>query len=276
MGLAAAVLWLSAGAGAQAQTAAPVDALIDACADVGGDMDRLRCYDLAAAARRSAAAAVKTLPARAEAPPRPSPSLRFDLGYGFSAGDYVGTLALPSHAALAVKSFTGGAGGGPIGEVWLDDWPRRNLSIGLEYIRIANRGSLTANLPAGLSFLTDPVYAHLGVELQADMGLINLAYRPRGLGWLRPVVGVGVGGGYGYAAQNYRLYNDFFGQAVGGSRTASPIPIAQVFAGVDANLTRGLYGSLMGRLMGVSGHPIGVDQSYADFVVSTTLGYRFP
>jgi hypothetical protein len=273
-----AALTLCAPAGAWAAGAAP-DPRLAGCAEIAEDLARLRCYDGLARPHPSPSA-IQTLPVDAPAPPAPRPraapvGLRLDGGWGASVGDYVGTLSLPSHGALKIDSQTGGAGGGVLAEAWLDGWPSRDLSIGMEYIRIDNRGALDLALPAGLSILTDPVDANLSLRVAADVGMLNLAYRPRGFGWLRPVIGVGVGGGSGYASYSYLLSNAFLGQALGGSRSRSPFPMVQAFAGVDAELPRHVYLSLTGRLMTVNGHPIGLNQSYTDLVIGTTLGYKF-
>jgi len=140
---------------------------------------------------------------------------------------------------------------------------------------VNNRAALTARLPQGVSILTDPVYAHLGLGVRADIAMVNLAYRPASLGWIRPVVGLGLGAGYGTAYSTSLLSNAFIGSYGSLGEASSAVPALQAFAGVDVRLSRRLYLSVIPRLLWVSAKPVGVDQSYTDAMVATSLGYRF-
>jgi hypothetical protein len=253
------------------------------CGALSDDAARLRCYDRLARSNSSkssndivtlsdantAASSPKVSPHR---PPRP---LRIELGYGSAIGDYSGVLSVSSQGRLKVDSATGGSGAGLMGQIWLDDWPRKSFSVGLEYIRIDNHGSLTAILPQGGSVLTNPVYGYLGVGVRADVAMANIAYRPASFGWIRPVAGLGLGVGYGSASENFALQNAFIGNSNTASKATAPFPVLQGFVGVEADLPHRVYVSLMSHVLLVSARPVGIDQSYTDYIIETNIGYRF-
>jgi hypothetical protein len=249
------------------------------CGEIAGDAERLQCYDVIG---RSGTAKADVLRLPEDAPedgPRPEPraahAIRAEVGYGVAIGDYAGALGLPAKGYLEANSATGGSGGGLEGAIWFDGWPARSLSVGIQYFQVDNRGALDATLPKGLSVLTDPVYGHLAVSVQADLVMLNLAWRPSGYRRIRPVVGVGLGAGYGTASEHARLSNAFIGTTEDVSKASSPFPALQGFVGVEADLTDRIYLSVIPRIVLISGHPVGVNQRYADFILGADIGYRF-
>jgi hypothetical protein len=105
--------------------------------------------------------------------------------------------------------------------------------------------------------------------------MINLAYRPSGLSWIRPIIGLGVGGGYGSAAGSDAFRNAFLGDAIGGTSTRSPIPALQIYTGFEAKLTDRFFVSVTPRLLWVGAAPFGDGPRYTDFILGTNVGYRF-
>lgn len=258
------------------------------CGTVADDGDRLRCYDDTGARAASAAPdAIMLLgDAKAVAPSdlvqqpdgrsgRSRHPIRIELGYGVAIGDYAGSAKISPQGTLEINSATGGSGGGFMAEAWLDDWPHKDFSIGLEYLEINNRGELSATLPHGVSILTDPIYAHLALAVQADALMVNFAYRPAGAGWMWPVAGFGLGVGYGTATVDGLLSNSFVGAHSGLSDASSAFPAIQGFAGVEARISNRLYFSVIPRIFVVSARPFGINESYTDFILGTNLGYRF-
>jgi hypothetical protein len=281
------------GSAAQAADSVTPDRIVDdlrQCREVADDAARLRCYDDAiahqakpaadAAAPASRSAASATAAASPSPPPLPplkprAPlEVRVDAGYSFAFGDYAGSSKV-SGGTLEANSATGGLGGGLLAEAWLDNWPGTNQSVGLEYLQINNRAEVTATLPKGVSILTDPVFAQLDGAIQAHLVFFNYAYRPPGLGRFRPVMGAGLGFGYATATVGAFFSNDFTGVVRPQSASSSPIAGVQGFIGVEASLSDRLYVSLIPRVVVVSGHPIGVNQRYLDFILGANLGYRF-
>lgn len=257
-----------------------VAAQVRDCRAMADDAVRLRCYDAVAAGRGEDIVSLRPSEGQAPAPPGEddaSPArhgLRIDVGYSAALGNYTGSSKV-SGGTLTSKSATGGLGGGMLAEAWLDHWPAKDLSVGLEYMQINNRGELNADLPRGVSILTDPVYAHLGLALRTDTAFFNLAYRPHTSGRVRPILGAGLGVGYGTAVENNLISNAFIGADGNESRTHFPFAGLQAFAGVEANLTDRIYLSMIPRVFAVSAHPIGKNQRYLDFVLGANLGYRF-
>ena len=211
----------------------------------------------------------------------PAPTVRhpfrvtsIDIGDGPAIGVFTGQLAL-SNGTLTSGSATGGSGGGLEAELWFDDWPWRDTAFALQYIKLENRADLSANMPDGVSVLTDPVNAHLGVGVAADLLFANLAYRPQARWGIRPVIGAGLGIGYGTASENNQVYNAFIGASSGSTRSSSFLPMLQAFSGVEVNLPKNIYFSFTPRILWMSARPIGKSLQYTDVILDSSFGYRF-
>ena len=276
-----------------------VDRTFLACAAITDDTSRLNCFDAAVASgansRPSYRAIISqssrtvTLPAAlsptgmtnpaqtpsAAAAPAPAgsvPRFRIAIGYGIGVGDHAGSFKVLS-GHLDLQSAVGSSGGLVSAQVWADRFLGRDWTVGLEYLAIRNEGTATLTLPRGLSILTDPVTAGAQVKLRADLMFLNVAYRPDG-GWVHPLIGGGVGIGYGHGSAGYGFENAFVGGFSGVAVVGKPIAGVQLFTGIEFDLGDHGYFSVMPRVVIIDGHPIGVDQRYMDFGVIGTLGWR--
>ena len=283
--LAAAVLFGASGAQAKDHVDPATEQLL-ACKAVTDDVARLRCFDAAAATVPAPSAAAGDVirledAAAPAAPPISGPtsasrhSVRFEAGYGAAIGDYSGPSKVARHRTLISQAATGGAGGGVLGEVWVDDWPLKNLSAGLGYVEIDNYASIAAKLPQGVSILTDPIYAQVSATAHAKLVMMNLAYRPRGFGRIRPIVGLGIGGGYGAVNGLEVFQNAFVGSGSVQEHMHAVLPALQVYTGVEADLTDRLYVNLLPRLLWIGAAPFGNGLHYTDFILGANVGYRF-
>jgi len=249
---------------------------VEHCGEIGGNAERLACYDTLNRGARGPAE-ILTLadpPAGETHAPRRRHPLRAETGYTGASGSYAGS-SKTSGGILEANSMAGGLGGGIAAKAWMDDWPRHGLAFGIEYLQIDNRGTLTAHLPMGVSILTDPVYAHMGAAVRADVGFINIAYYPVNTGKVRASVGAGLGLGYGAATTDDVVENAFIGISSGLSHSGAPIAGLQSFVSLDYYATDRLYFSLSPKVFWVTAHPIGINQRYLDFIVGADVGYRF-
>ena len=203
----------------------------------------------------------------------PGPRFRIAGGYGFGVGDHTGSFKVLS-GYLNLQSAVGSSGNLISGQFWIDHWLAENWTIGLEYLAIRNQGKANITLPKGLSILTDPVDATARVKVRADMGFLNLAYR-QASGSVHPVIGAGIGIGYGHASAGFDFSNAFLGSLADSAAAGKPIVGVQGFVGVDFDVGRYAYLSVIPRFIVVDGHPIGVDQRYMEFGVTGLLGVRF-
>jgi hypothetical protein len=257
---------------------------IDHCSVILDETERLGCYDTIAARGAKPQGAIYTLGGgNGEGIPtsQPNPTsghpyrpIRLGVGYTYAFGNYAGAL-ITSGGSVDADSLVSGLGDGFTAEAWMDDWPMRNLSIGVEYLQVNNRAAVSATFPKGLSILTDPVSARLNLILHADVGFINLAYRPSAPGLIRPVVGLGIGGGAAHLTTNEFVYNDFFGTYRGSTNSRAPFVGIQGFVGIEGDFKNDVYFSVTPTVLVVSGHPIGINQRYLDFMLQTKIGYRF-
>jgi len=276
-----------------ASASAADDGALLACVAVHDDRARLRCFDeeMASLTRSNrhlalSAAAAGQLP-RSEPLPavtpavaiaetavaRAGPQIRVALGYGFGVGDHTGSFRIPT-GSVALRSAAGGSGALASGQLWIDRWIGENWSIGVEYAAFRNQGRFDVALPQGLSILTDPVQAGAQAKVRADFGFLNLEYR-MAAGAVHPFVGGGFGIGYGHASAGYYFQNAFLGDVAQVVAVGKPIAGVQLFTGVEFDLARGLYVSVMPKVIAVDGHPIGLDQRYLEFGVDGMVGWRF-
>jgi hypothetical protein len=272
--------------GAEARDRAdPAAAQLLACKAIAEDAARLRCFDAMAAAVPTPSPAGDVIrldeapePARTAASGQHSGirhSVRIEVGYGYAIGDYSGSSEVARHGTLISQSGTGGAGGGLLAEAWLDDWPLKNFSTGLGYVETDNGATIAAKLPQGVSILTDPINAEISATAHAKILMINLAYRPRGFGRIRPIVGFGLGGGYGEITGLEALQNAFIGNGAYRQEAHSGLPAMQVYTGVEADLTDRLYVDLTPRLLWIGAAPFGNGLHYTNFILGANVGYRF-
>jgi hypothetical protein len=290
--------WLAAAMVAAMEPARAVDQrAIFACTTITDDRRRLQCFDMAVAhaakSERSSNITITKLSrfelasgVDAAVPPlvaapileapmseAPGPRMRFAVGYGFGVGDHTGSFRVLS-GAINLQSAVGNSGDLVSGQLWIDRWLGENWTVGLEYLAIRNEGKATLTLPRGLSILTDPVNGGARVKLRADLGFLNVAYRPAA-GWVHPFIGGGFGVGYGHGSAWYDLENAFIGSFAGVAAVGKPIAGIQGFAGVEFDLPYNAYLAVMPRVVILDGHPIGVEQRYLDFGVTGLMGWRF-
>lgn len=292
----------STGLAAAAVSTDPRHALLT-CAQLAVDADRLRCYDAISEQLRVSSPATAAAPSGPSATavampaadagaftPAPSatvpgaaapsargrsgwPDVRVAIGYGFGIGDHTGSFRVLG-GTLDLQSAVGNSGDIADAQIWVDRLIGENWTVGLEYLGIRNEGKLRLTLPHGLSILTDPVQAAGRVKARADMGFLNLAWRPAG-GHVHPFVGAGIGIGYGAASAWFDAYNAFLGGLSTSTGAGKPIAGVQAFTGVDIDLAHGLYLGVMPRFLLLNGHPVNVDQRFMEFSVDGLIGYRF-
>jgi hypothetical protein len=243
--------------------------------------NRLRCFDAAAASAKPtqlprAPADGQAVPAATDTPAAfvaGGPSVRVAAGYGFGVGDHTGSFRVLS-GDLNLQSFAGSSGDTVSAQVWLDHYIGNDWTTGLEYTAFRNEGKASLALPNGLSILTDPVSGGARVKLAADIGFLNVAYRPAG-GTVHPFIGGGVGAGYGRGSVWYNFSNAFLGHYAAVSAAGKPIAGVQGFTGVEFDLTEQLYIAVMPKIIVLNAHPIGVDQRYMEFSVDGVMGWHF-
>jgi hypothetical protein len=224
-----------------------------------------------AVASSTAVATNRPLPAGTLA--RTAPQVRLAAAYGFTTVDHTGSFRVLS-GTINLQSAIGNAGPMLSGQVWLDRFVAENWTLGLEYMAFRTQGKAVLTAPRGVSILTDPVYADAHVKLRGDLGFFNLAWRPVE-GAVHPVLGGGIGIGYGVAAAGYYFNNAFIGALQQGVSIGKPIAGLQAFTGVDFDLTDWLYLGIMPKFVLLNGHPINVDQRLMLFGVDGILGVHF-
>jgi hypothetical protein len=260
------------------------------CVDMRDDRARLACYD---------ASVPKPTPANAEtaAGPPPPPTdkpnesgasitattkpsrgpmtIRLSIGYGYGIADYAGRLHAIDHGFFNISSGIGSAGGLYVGDVWLDGLLGPDWTVGVEYAQFRNTTHVQLELPQGFSVLTDPIEGNADAELFARMIFLNLAYRPKTIGPLRPSVGAGIAAGRGEVGASLAIQNAFIGTIGTNPHTSFPLGALQGFAGIEYDVTDHVYVALVPRVIWVTGHPVDRDERYIDLIIGSALGVDF-
>jgi hypothetical protein len=259
------------------------------CVALRDDQARLACFDArapalptessstAAPVPAAAAPAVAAAPVVARQPPAEAAPLgiRLAVGYGLGIADYAGRLHAVNHGYFDISSGIGSAGGTFYGQAWLDGLPTADWTAGVEYLQFRDTTHAALTLPQGISVLTDGITAHADAVVFARMLLLNVAWRPQTIGPLRPSIGAGLGAGRATASASVAVQSPFFGQIGATPETSFPFGAVQGFAGIEYAIVDGIYVALEPRVIWVSGHPLGKDQRYLDFVMSTAVGVNF-
>lgn len=202
-------------------------------------------------------------------------SLRISAGGGYGVGSNNGTYDI-DQGDLSLNSVTGGSGPLLTANLWLDGTPFTDFSLGIEALRLINSATASLSLPHGASILTDPTNGQAKLSAWADLAFLDLVYRPdlhdRRFAFF---VGGGIGGGVGRASASYSLYNPALGEFGQGASVSSAIGGVHALLGIDFYLTKSLFISLSPQALYLSGHPVGVQQSYLDMMVTSSIGYSF-
>lgn len=209
------------------------------------------------------------------APSAAEESWRVSVGGGYGVGSNNGTYDV-NHGTLDLESVTGGSGPVLTANLWADRLLFSDLSIGVEFLRLMNSGTASLDLPKGISILTDPTNGQAKLSATADMAFLDFAYRPS-LNDPRFAfsVGAGIGGGMGKASAGFTIYNPALGGFSQQSSVKSPIGGVHGMMGADFYLTKSFFISLAPQILYMTGHPIGVRQSYLDMMVTSSVGYSF-
>ncbi len=202
-------------------------------------------------------------------------SLRLSAGGGYGVGSNSGTYDV-DHGTLDLESVTGGSGPVLTANLWADHVLLSDLSVGVEFLRLVNGATAALNLPRGISILTDPSGGQAKLSASADMGFLDLAYRPD-LNDPRFAffVGGGFGGGVGKASATLELYNPVLGDFAQQASVRSAIGGLHGLLGIDFYLSKSFFISLSPQVLYLTGHPIGIHQSYVDMMVTSSVGYSF-
>lgn len=201
--------------------------------------------------------------------------LRAAVGAGYGVGSNNGSYKV-DHGTLDLESVTGGSGPVLSANLWLDRVLTPNFSVGIEFLRLMNTATANLDLPKGISILTDPTSGRARLSASADMAFIDLAFRrelsdPR----MAFYIGGGVGGGSGKASAGFQVYNPATGSFSQQSSVNSAVGGAHGLLGVDFYLTKSIFISVSPQLLYMTGHPIGVRQSYLDMMVTSSVGFSF-
>jgi hypothetical protein len=260
------------------------------CVGLRDDRARLACFDAKAPPAPNADAPGAAQPASApqtqqqttqqtkQTPPPAAASrlgVRLAGGYGLGIADYAGRLHAFNHGYFDFSSGIGSAGDTYFGQAWLDGALGPNWTLGVEYLQFRDTSAATLTLPHGVSVLTDGIEGHADAVLFARMLLLNVAWRPETIGPLRPSLGVGLGPGRAKAAASLGLESPFFGLVGATPQSSFPFGAVQAFAGLEYVIVDDLYVAFEPRVLWMTGHPLGKDQRYLDFVMSTSVGVNF-
>lgn len=210
------------------------------------------------------------------------------MGYGYGIADYAGrlktNLTLP-FGLFSAKGYTnvssglGSSGGTYYAQTWFDRWPGADWSVGLEYLQVRDTGKLNLTLPAGFTagkiLFPNASTATADDVIFSQMGFLNLAYRPRTTGSLRPSLGAGVGPGWAHVIGELGFDNPFLGVMSIQPATSFPLLALQGFAGIEYPILDNVYLAIEPRIIWINGHPFGQDQRYLDFIMGSSLGVNF-
>ena len=198
--------------------------------------------------------------------------LRLELGGGYGVGSNSGVYDV-NHGSLDLQSVTGGSGPVLTAGLWLDHVMTPRLSVGVDFLRLMNKATATLDLPKGISILTDPTTGRAKLSATADMAFLDVAYRPV---FTDPAVafyvGGGIGGGTGKAGASFEIFNPATGGFSQQAAVNSPIGGAHGLMGVDFYLTKSMFISLSPQILYITGHPVGVHQSYLDMIFTSSIG----
>jgi len=201
--------------------------------------------------------------------------LRLSAGGGYGLGSNSGTYDV-DHGTLDLQSVTGGSGPVVTANLWADHIVFSDLSVGVEFLRLVNGATAALDLPHGISILTDPSGGQARLSASAEMGFLDVAFRPD---LTDPrfafFVGGGIGGGVGKASATLELYNPVLGEFGQHASVNSAIGGLHGLLGIDFYVTRSLFISVSPQLLYLTGHPVGVHQSYIDMMVTSSVGYSF-
>ena len=209
------------------------------------------------------------------APASAQEAIRLAIGGGYGVGSNSGTYKV-AHGTLDLQSITGGSGPVLTAQAWVDHVLLSEISARIEFLRLMNTATASLDLPHGASILTDPITGGAKLSATANMGFLDAAFRPQlvdpSLGFY---VGLGAGGGVGKAGASYSLYNPALGAFGQRSSVHAPIGGVHGFVGAEYYFTKSLFISVEPQVLYVTGHVVGIHQSYVDMIVSGTLGYSF-
>ena len=178
--------------------------------------------------------------------PKSALGLRVSIGGGVGLGDHSGRFKV-AKGDLNIHSFLGSAGTALTAQAWLDGLLGQDWTAGVQWLHFHNKGKISLNLP-NLSIITDPVSAEAKTNVSADIGFLNIAYRPKTNRYLHPFIGVGMGGGYGEASFRYQ-YKAFGLSPPQVYQVKSPIGAVQAFLGLEFRPLVSMQSDLMGLLV---------------------------
>jgi hypothetical protein len=209
------------------------------------------------------------------AAPLAAQDIRISAGGGWGVGSNNGTYRV-ARGDLALNSVTGGSGPLLTANLWFDALPVPDFSLGVEALRLINSATASLSLPHGAGILTDPTSGSAKLTASADLGFLDLVYRPD-LADKRFAffIGGGIGGGVGRASARFAIDNPALGDFGQASSVSSAIGGLHGLMGIDFYLTKSLFISISPQLLYLSGHPVGVQQSYLDLMITSSIGYSF-
>ena len=201
---------------------------------------------------------------------------RVSVGGGYGVGSDSGTYDV-GHGTLDLQSVTGGSGPVLAAEVWADHLlPLPDLSLRVAFLRLMNGATANLDLPRGIGILTDPTGGRAKLSATANMGFLDAAFRPPLLDpSLAFYVGLGAGGGTGKASASFNIDNPALGGFAGASSVSAPVGAAHGFVGAEYHVTQSLFLAVEPQILYMTGHPVGIHQSYLDMLVLGTIGYSF-
>lgn len=162
-----------------------------------------------------------------------------------------------------------GAGGSGLvasAGVWADDLIGTNVSVGLQYLRFENSAEIRSTINRK-GRVPGSVNADFDIVLNA--GLLNLAWRLN-QEQIHPYVGAGIG--VSLVSADVSLEDSPFFLSESSDDT---VPVGQVFAGFDYDISDRVYVGLNARYLIFAGDLFGVDVDIRELAGMGVVGFRF-
>lgn len=242
---------------------------------------RLACFEGKPSAEPPAATSSSGTARQPPAATSSAPRNRAEITIGYTQGNYDGTIksSLSGNQLVAhTDSLVGSDGKMLTAAYWRDGAIGKRFSLGIEYLHFKNEAKLSADtsfngLSIGGSTLNGSGSGQARAELLADIGMLNVAYRPvLSEGW-HPFLGLGLGAGYGELNITGDLH--IAGTLSENFHAESILVATQGFFGTEIDITDNLYATLGARLILITARPAGIDQQFQNIAVNSGLGWRF-
>ncbi|MBC7905987.1 MAG: hypothetical protein H7Y60_04455 [Rhodospirillaceae bacterium] len=247
-----------------------------ACMRLNGDHARLTCFDQSdrgAPPEATRSTPVSTAPTAAASATSSTPTrYRVEGGWGYGIGNYDGTIGKMSRN-LSIDSLLGVRGSVAHLGVWDDRLISSKVSIGVEYIRLKAHSEVNGVAGEGISFVHERLDLKAVADVSANLGYLNLVYRPRQDDTLRPFVGGGLGVGRARLHTSYSIGEVISDDA--DQTQSSWVAGLQALGGVEVDVGAGFHLTPALRVLYFTSKPLGMPHQFVDVNLELGLGYRF-